>query len=149
VGLLEQLREESNEGGPLSLASVIRERRQLAEHLDPDQLLPSRPRRARTHRNPELLSLAYHRAVAHRLDEQVVRDARRRLERWRERGTIDPQCADEWELVLDMPLPKIATLISSDSKRARELRQSSPFAGVLTPQERRKLLRLVEDRGHA
>jgi hypothetical protein len=46
-------------------------------------------------------------------------------------------------------LPKIATLISSDSKRARELRQSSPFAGVLTPQERRKLLRLVEDRGHA
>jgi hypothetical protein len=83
------------------------------------------------------------------LDEQVVRDARRRLERWRERGTIDPKWADEWELVLDMPLPKIATLISSDSKRARELRQSSPFAGVLTPQERRKLLRLVEDRGHA
>jgi len=48
--------------------------------------------------------------------------------------------------VLALPLPRIAKTISADTKRARELRQTSPFAGVLTEQERRRLLRAVEER---
>jgi hypothetical protein len=83
---------------------------------------------------------------AHRLDERLVREARKRLSRWRKSDAIHPHWADEWDRVLEMPVGKIAKLISSNSERARELRQSSPFAGVLTEQERRRVVRMVEDR---
>jgi hypothetical protein len=45
-----------------------------------------------------------------------------------------------------MPLPEVAKAISSDTARARELRQTSPFAGALTEQERRRLVQAVEER---
>jgi hypothetical protein len=93
-----------------------------------------------------LQSLAYHRLVAERLDDRILGDARQRLRRWRRDGRIDPRWAEEWDRILSMPLLGIAKAISADSPKARELRQSSPFAGVLTPQERQRLVRAVEDR---
>lgn len=146
VGLLEDLEARRGEAGPLAVASIIRERRRRADDLDPDELLPSRRARSGTHRSAELQALAYHRAVAHRLDEPLVRDALRRLRRWREAGRIDRRWAEEWERLLAMPIPRIAKAIASDTERARELRQSSPFAGALTEQERRRLVRAVEQR---
>jgi hypothetical protein len=74
---------------------------------------------------PGLHALAYHRVVANRLDEMLVRDARRRLERWEKEGRIDPRWAREWEQIL-------------------ALRQSSPFAGSLTEHERRRIVQAVE-----
>src|SRR6266540_1203627 len=109
-----------------------------------DRLLPRRNRR--THRVPELQALVYHRAIAERLDDQIVDDARRRLRRWSRSGRIDPRWSDEWDRILAMPLPEIQSAISADSKRARELRQTSPFAGILTEQERRRLVKAVEER---
>ena len=41
----------------------------------------------------------------------------------------------EWGRILEMPIYRIAKTISSDTPRARELRQTSPFAGVLSEQE--------------
>lgn len=124
---------------------MIRERRRRSrEAIGLDRLLPRR--RHRTHRIPELYALAYHRLVAERLDEQLVDEARNRLCRWRGDGRIHPRLAQEWDRILAMPLPEIAKGISADTKHARELRQSSPFAGVLTEQERRRLLRAVEER---
>jgi DNA-binding transcriptional MerR regulator len=149
VDLLEQVREKEGSGDRLALASVIRERRRDAEQIDPRIVLPSSNRRRRTHKKPELLSLVYHRTVAHRLDEPLVREARKRLSRWRKSDAIHPQWADEWDRVLEMPVAKIAKLISSNSEHARELRQSSPFAGALTEQERRRVVRMVEDRVNA
>lgn len=146
VGLLEQLQETSEGSDPLALASVIRGRRRVAQEIDPETIFPSRRRPRLTHRRAELVSLAYHRAVALRLDDRLVRDAWKRLAKWRDSGAIDSRWADEWEHVLELPVAKIAKLISSDSERSREVRQSSPFAGVLTQQERRRLLRLVDDR---
>jgi hypothetical protein len=102
-----------------------------------------------THRKAELQGLAYHRLVARRLDEQLVDDASRRLRRWREEGRIHPRWADEWERILALPLPRIARAIGADSERGVELRQSSPFAGALTQQERRRVLRAVEERASA
>jgi hypothetical protein len=84
--------------------------------------------------------------VAERLDEHVVEEARRRLRRWRQNGRIDTRWADEWDRILSMPLRGIARAIGADSPRARALRQTSPFAGVLTEQERRRLARAVEER---
>jgi hypothetical protein len=93
---------------------------------------------------PGLHALAYHRVVANRLDEMLVRDARRRLERWEKEGRIDPRWAREWEQILALPLPRVAKAITSDSERGRALRQSSPFAGSLTEHERRRIVQAVE-----
>jgi hypothetical protein len=127
------------------IAAVIREREEKARRdIDIDRLLPRQ--RKRGHRAAELQALAYHRLVAERLDEALLDDARRRLERWEQSGQIDPRWSKAWSRILTKPVPEVAKTISADTPRARELRQTSPFAGVLSEQERRRLVRLVEDR---
>ena len=131
---------------PHPLASVLRERSIEAESLDAEELLPKHYRRgldSSGHRRAELRSLAYHRAVANRLDHLLVEDARRRLHTWRLDGKIDPHYGDRWEAVLSRPLSKVRSFISRDTQEARDLRQSSPFAGVLTEQERQRILRIA------
>src|SRR6266536_601843 len=145
VELLEEVEQVRDESPSRPLASVIRERRRPSlETIDLDRLLPRRRRRG--HRIAELQALAYHRLVAERLNEQIVENARRRLRRLRRESRIDPRWADEWERILAMPLPQVAKTIGADTTRARELRQTSPFAGVLTEQERQRLVRAVEER---
>jgi hypothetical protein len=145
IELFDEVEQRRDASGNRPIAPVIRERRRRsAEAIDIDKLLP--PRRRRGHRTAELQALAYHRLVAERLDDEVVDEARRRLRRWRQDGRIHERWADEWERILTMPLPRIARAISANTPRARELRQTSPFAGVLTEQERRRLRQAVEER---
>lgn len=144
TSLLDELAAARQAGHERALAAVIRERlRRAEETIDVDRVLPPRPR---THRDAERQSLAYHRVVAERLTPEVVQDARDRLARWRRTGRVQPRWADEWAALLDAPLAEIAKAIRSDSVRARELRQTSPFAGVLTEQERKRLIAGVEAR---
>jgi hypothetical protein len=145
VDLLEQV-DDHRGAGQLAVASVIRERRCDAQAIGEQELLPPRRKRPRTHRGAELRALAYHRLVAQKLDERCVDDARWRLRKLRDEGRIRPHWAEEWERILDTPIPQITRLISSDSPRGRELRQTSPFAGALNEQERRRALRVVEER---
>jgi hypothetical protein len=145
VALLDEVEERRRLDGGRVVAAVMRDRRARATQLDPDELVPRR-RRPRTHRVAETRSLAYHRAVAARLDDRLVRDARRRLKKWRTDGRIHPHWADEWTRILEKPLPEIRRVLRSSSVHATELRQSSPFAGVLTEQERTRLNDVVEAR---
>jgi excisionase family DNA binding protein len=46
----------------------------------------------------------------------------------------------QWERLLDGPLEGVLEALTSPSPRARELRQNTPFAGVLTPRERLQVL---------
>src|SRR5712691_8699658 len=133
-------------GRPDSRRRQRRERR-ADESVDLQRLIPRRSRR--THRTAELQALAYHRLIAERLDDEIADGARTRLRRWRREGRIHPRWSGEWERVLALPLPEIKRAISADTKRARELRQTSPFAGMLTEQERRRLVKAVEDRTSA
>lgn len=145
TALLEDLESARRQGHRRPLAAVIRERWRSADEVaDVDRLLP-RPR-TRTHRDPELQSLAYHRLVAERLTPELVEDARERLARWRRSNRIHPHWAERWNELLDRPLPQIAKMIGADTVRARELRQTSPFAGALTEQERKRLIAGVEAR---
>jgi hypothetical protein len=145
VSLLDGLEDFRKQGSKRPLARLVRQRRQEAEEVvDVKRLLP--PRRLRGHRTAELHSLAYHRLVAERLNARLVDLARQRLERWREDGRIDPRWADKWARLLAKPVPEIQKRISADSSQARELRQTSPFAGVLTTQERNELFKAVEAR---
>ena len=135
-------------GSSRPLSAVMRTRARNAEEtIDLDRLLP-RPRR-RTHRTAELQALAYHRLVAERLDDRLADQARRRLARWRTTGRIHPHWAEEWERVLAQPLPQMRRSISTDTPRARELRQTSPFAGALNEHELRLLSEAVERRTSA
>lgn len=149
LDVLEEMETRRAEGRPADLASVMRARRMRADEIDVEELLPRNLRRhpkPRRHRAAELNGLLYHRLLAQRLDQKLVDDARRRLERWGEEGRIHPRWADEWRRVLALPLSRIAKTISADSQRAQDLRQTSPFAGALTEQERRRLNRTVEER---
>jgi excisionase family DNA binding protein len=144
VDLVERLEKESQD--PLALARVIRRRRQEAADISEEEFLSPRRRRPRTHRAPELHALAYHRLVARRLDPDLVNEARRRLKRWERTGKIDDRWAAEWRRILAMPASRIAKAITADTERGRGLRQTSPFAGVLTEHERRRVAQAVEQR---
>jgi excisionase family DNA binding protein len=148
LDLLEDVEEVRDEAGGRPVTRVIRERERRADDsIDLQRLIPRRSRR--THRTAELQALAYHRLIAERLDDEIVDEARMRLRRWRRESRIHPRWSDEWERVLALPLPEIKKAISADTKRARELRQTSPFAGMLTEQERQRLVKAVEDRASA
>lgn len=146
--LLDEVEQARAEGSKRPLARVVRERRLRSdEAIDIDRLLP--PRRGRGHRGAELSALAYHRLIAERLDERLVDDARDRLRRWRRDGRIDPHWADDWERILALPVHRIGSAIAADTARGRDLRQTSPFAGMLNAQERKRLNSAVEQRVRA
>lgn len=136
----------SNRDDPHALGSALRRRRAAAARLNPAELLGASARHGHDgHRAADLRGLAYHRAVARRLDERVVRDAEERLKRWSAEGRIDPRYAQAWEQIVAKPTARIARLIGEDSQRMRELRQSSPFSGSLSEPERQRALSAVDE----
>ena len=84
-------------------------------------------------------ALAYHRALAKRLRRPMADEALRVLWKWRDQGRIDDRYARQWEEVLRRPLPEVRKVIGEDSQYGRDLRQNSPFAGVLSEAERRRI----------
>lgn len=97
----------------------------------------------RGHDSARARSLAYHQAVSKRLRKPMVEDARHVLFRWREQGRIDDRYADRWEQILDRPVADIRKALADDSPGADDLRQNSPFAGLLSERERQRILREV------
>ncbi len=90
------------------------------------------------HRLAEERSVAYHQIVAERLlqDSAVLDRARERIDAWVRGTTPAPRYALKWQEILQRPLPAIATFLVERSPLGDELRQSTPFAGVLSPRER-------------
>ena len=94
------------------------------------------------HRIAEARSLAMHCSIARKIeaDRRLLDVARRNLARWIARhGEGAPQALAEWREILGRPWPEIAALITASDESAARLRQSSPFAGVLTSAERRRI----------
>ena len=73
--------------------------------------------------------------------------ARSNLDRWalRTPGLPIPRCEQEWRHMLERPVDEIASAMVSESDHAQWLRQSSPFAGALSPQEVREIRRKWQD----
>jgi hypothetical protein len=96
------------------------------------------------HHLAEERSLAYHRVIAERLlrDPRILAAARRTVERWLQ-DSPPPHYAAAWRAVLAGDAASVAAFITDPGERARELRQSTPFAGVLSPQERWAIWRAV------
>ena len=123
-----------------TLEPTMLAKRDRARSLRPAELIGEQSGRVDRHRLAQLRSLAYHRVLARRLRRPMVDDARHVLWEWRSKGTIDPRYADEWETLLDRPIAEIRRVLGSDDAHADDLRQNSPFAGLLSEPERRRIL---------
>jgi hypothetical protein len=122
----------------------IRQAHADAQRLNADRLLGDTTVQPQDgHRRAELRGLAYHRAVADKLSRPLVDEARQRLWHWQADGDIQPQYAEAWEALLALPLPEIRKRLSEDSPTMRDLRQNSPFTGVLSQPEWHRVLELV------
>lgn len=96
------------------------------------------------HRIPELRSIAFHSLVAESLDEELLATARDRVDGWiSEGGPVPALWAERWREVLSRPLPEITRLLTEDTEPMRDLRQVTPFAGAVEPQERWRIIREV------
>jgi excisionase family DNA binding protein len=86
-----------------------------------------------------------HGAIAGRLvtePDLVLARARENLDRFSKvhAGTMAEHWLDLWRLALNSGLDRVLTLLVSDSPQAAELRQNSPFTGILSDDERRTVL---------
>jgi hypothetical protein len=92
------------------------------------------------HLRIEERSIALHRVIAGRIRENsaLLEVARENLWRWILEGG-ERSYWKEWEKLLEGPLEGLLAFMVSPAEKARWLRQSSPFCGILTPQERWKI----------
>jgi len=93
-------------------------------------------------------SAALHAAVADKLvrDPAILERARRKLRDWLDRGGRSQKLWQRWEEILAGTPEDVARFLRDPSAEATWLRKASPFAGVLTPTERWRILREVRER---
>jgi hypothetical protein len=64
--------------------------------------------------------------------------ARANLERWSRLNSNAPsllRCYDEWRKLLDQDISEICAVLIAGTEEGQRLRQNSPFAGVVAPDE--------------
>jgi len=94
------------------------------------------------HRILDARSLAMHCKIAQKISRypKLLNKAKANLKRWSAKsGEPLPQYLNEWQEILEHPWPEIAEFITRMSEDATRIRSSSPFAGVLTADERNRI----------
>ena len=89
----------------------------------------------------DLIRLRSHRLIARKIDADpsLLEIPRQNLDRWRElRGEDGPAYA-EWRALLTQPWEQVRVLLVSDTEESTRLRLSTPFVGILSPLERRRI----------
>ena len=97
-----------------------------------------------THPELDQRSLELHQLVAEKIRAEPIRFDRARATLARFRRIVDIRSQPymiEWERVFEQGIEAALALATEDSERATALRQSSPFAGVLTDEERAEFFR--------
>ncbi len=95
-----------------------------------------------SHRLLEARSLAMHAVIAEKIqrDSRLLKIAHDNLKRWRARWEDQPpDWHREWSGIMRRPWPEIAAIMTEPSEEGARLRQSSPFPGVLSAAERRRI----------
>ncbi|MGC1166755.1 MAG: hypothetical protein WA862_11670 [Solirubrobacterales bacterium] len=136
-----ELRGKSSRRHPL--AAALAARREAAARAVGGPDAPGPALRPEGHDTSERRSLALHEVIAERLDGGMVDEARQRVDELHAGGHLHPRYAERWRELLSRPTPEIATAITADTQDGRDLRQNSPFAGVLNEQERRRIIEAV------
>ena len=93
-----------------------------------------------THEVQDQVSLEIARRVAAGLPQhpEWLKLARANLERWARQNQDVPsllRCYAEWQELLLRPVGQIAALLTAETEAGQRLRQNSPFAGALSPEE--------------
>lgn len=127
------------ERGELPFVKVGAHRRIKREQVE--ALLRPKPELTRD----QLKSLWLHQAVAGSLvtdPDAVLGKARENLDRLlrQHEGTMTEVRLRRWQDKLDEGVNAVLRVLTSDDLQAVELRQNSPFAGVLSRPERKKIL---------
>jgi hypothetical protein len=95
-----------------------------------------------SHRILDARSLAMHVLIAEKVckDPHLIDKAKHNLQRWRERsaGELAPWMG-EWARILTRPCLEIAAVMTDMNATSTRLRQSSPFAGILSASERKRI----------
>jgi hypothetical protein len=108
---------------------------------------------AMDHRKLEERSLALHQEIAQRIkrNPELLSRVRDRLIKDIRSGRFSVRLTDamqEWlDLLNGSSLDQILELLVDQCENARRLRQSTPFAGILTQEERRRILEKYESAG--
>ena len=83
----------------------------------------------------------------------MLERARRNLDRWTEGDIFGPgdlAPLEEWRRILDeKDVNRLVEIIIDASDQGQRLRSSSPFVGVLSPEERLEILAACEQRATA
>lgn len=91
----------------------------------------------KTHAAIDRRSLEMVRRIVAKIDADPARAgldrARSVCARWVAQGNAP---AREWQAILERPWPEIRRILLDESDEGRRLRQSDPFVGILTPEER-------------
>lgn len=100
------------------------------------------------HRLARERSIAYHTAIAERLQRQpeILAKARQRVQGWLSSAPQPPFYAKKWNEILAGDPSSIAAFLTERSELADELRSSSPFAGALNPKERWRIFHETRER---
>lgn len=83
-----------------------------------------------------------HAVIAEKIqrNSKLLDIAHKNLERWRARwDDRAPAWHREWTDIMQRPWPDIAAIITEPSEEGARLRQSTPFAGILSTAERRRI----------
>lgn len=139
--LVEAIQVDRPDGARYVLAPVMARRRAAARDMQVRD--PRGPGAGDPHDRARARSLVYHQAVSQRLGPPMVEEARHVLSRWCEEGRIDAGHAERWEQLLDRDLSEIRRAMVDEGQQAEDLRQNSPFAGVLSEPERARILSAI------
>jgi len=101
------------------------------------------------HERIDRINLAMDRLTAAKIrkDPSLVNIAKANLRRWMERdsGFLHPAHAEWLDILQFLEPTELADFIESDTPKANRLRQSTPFTGILTEDERLAILREYEE----
>src|SRR5687767_3548133 len=101
----------------------------------------------KTHEEIDQRSLAMARAIVARIDADPARaglaKAKATCQRWFRERPRRPN--GEWLEILEKPWEEVRELLLDESELGRRLRQSDPFCGILTPQERWEIYRTFHE----
>lgn len=89
-------------------------------------------------------SLALHVAIAGELaarPEEVLESARRNVAVMRAAGPGAEELLTEWDRILDLPPMLVAARMLDPSEHGRDLRQVTPFSGILSARARAAVYR--------
>ncbi|WP_457253670.1 helix-turn-helix domain-containing protein [Pedococcus sp. P5_B7] len=130
--------------GELPFQTVGRHRR--IRRRDVEALRNRTLRPSRDQRRSQWLNMA----VAGKLvaePDQVLALARENLERLQRKHSRGQGAywLSQWQEVLEGPVDQVLNVLTSPTPWAREMRQNSPFAGVLSDEERTKVLEAFRD----